>query len=130
MAKISLGKRPKSFKRVIKVPMVEGGFAAVEVAFIYRTRTEFGQFVDGVMKAAQVVPASASDDDIEFSLRDALERTRDTNADYILQIVEGWDLDEPFSRAAVVQLCDELPGAAQAIISEYRAAITEGRLGN
>jgi len=130
MAKISLGKRPKSFKRVIKVPMVEGGFAAVEVAFIYRTRTEFGQFVDGVMKAAQVVPASASDDDVEFSLRDALERTRDTNADYILQIVEGWDLDEPFSRAAVIQLCDELPGAAQAIISEYRAAITEGRLGN
>lgn len=130
MAKISLGKRPKSFKRVIKVPMVEGGFAAVEVAFIYRTRTEFGQFVDGVMKAAQVVPASASDDDVEFSLRDALERTRDTNADYILQIAEGWDLDEPFSRAAVVQLCDELPGAAQAIISEYRAAITEGRLGN
>lgn len=130
MAKISLGKRPKSFKRVIKVPMLEGGEGTIEVSFIYRTRSEFGAFVDGLLKSAEVTPASASDEDVAFSLQQALERTRDTNADYILQIVDAWNLDEPFSRAAVVQLCDELPGAAQAIINEYRAGITEGRLGN
>jgi hypothetical protein len=130
MAKISLGNRPKSFKRIIKVPMLEGGEGTVEVSFIYRTRTEFGAFVDALLKSAQVVPASASDEDVSFSLAQALERTRDTNADYILQIVDGWNLDEPFTRTAVVQLCDELPGAAQALINEYRAAITEGRLGN
>lgn len=130
MAKISLGNRPKSFKRIIKVPMLEGGEGTIEVSFIYRTRTEFGAFVDALLKSAQVVPASASDEDVAFSLAQALERTRDTNADYILQIVDGWNLDEAFTRAAVVQLCDELPGAAQALINEYRAAITEGRLGN
>ena len=130
MAKISLGNRPKSFKRIIKVPMLEGGEGTVEVSFIYRTRTEFGAFVDALLKSAQVVPASASEEDVSFSLAQALERTRDTNADYILQIIDGWNLDEAFTRAAVVQLCDELPGAAQALINEYRAAITEGRLGN
>lgn len=130
MAKISLGKRPKSFKRVIKVPMLEGGEGTIEVSFIYRTRTEFGAFVDGLLKSAQVVPASASDEDVTFSLHESLERTRDSSADYILQVVDGWNLDEDFTRAAVVQLCDELPGAARAIIDEYRAAITEGRLGN
>jgi hypothetical protein len=36
----------------------------------------------------------------------------------------------PFSRAAVEQLCDELPGAAQDIMDAYRAAVVEGRLGN
>ena len=75
-------------------------------------------------------PASQADDDVAFSLRQALEKTRDTNADYILQISDGWNLDEDFNRASVVQLCDELPGAAQAIIEAYRAALTEGRLGN
>lgn len=130
MAKISLGKRPKSFKRTIKVPMHEGGEGAIEVSFLYRTRTEFGALVDDLLKAADVTPASTSDEDVAFSLQLALERTRDTNADYILKIMDGWDLDEAFTRASVVQLCDELPGAAQAIIADYRAAITEGRLGN
>ena len=130
MAKIILGKRPKSFTRAIKVPMLEGGEGTIEVSFVYRTRTEFGAFVDELLDAAKVVPASASDDDVKFSLAEALERTRDTNADYILRIADGWNLDEPFSRAALVQLCDELPGAALAIIDQYRAAITEGRLGN
>jgi hypothetical protein len=130
MAKITLGKRPKNFKRIIKVPMLEGGEGTVEVSYIYRTRTEFGQFVDDLLEAAQVSPASQSDEDVKFSLQQALERTRDTNADYLLKIMDGWNLDEPFSRAALVQLCDELPGAAMAMIDQYRAAITEGRLGN
>ena len=130
MAKITLGKRPKSFKRAIKVPMLEGGEGTMEVSFVYRTRTEFGAFVDELLEAAQVVPASASDEDVKFSLAVSLSKTRDTNADYIMRIVDGWNLDSEFSRAAVVQMCDELPGAALAIIDQYRAAITEGRLGN
>ena len=130
MAKITLGKRPKSFTRIIKVPMIEGGEGTMEVSYIYRTRTEFGAFVDELLDAAKVTPASTSDEDVKFSLAEALSKTRDTNADYILRIVDAWNLDEPFSRAALVQLCDELPGAALAIIDQYRAAITEGRLGN
>ena len=130
MAKIILGKRPKSFKRTLSVALPEGEVGSIELSFIYRTRTEFGVFVDELLSAAQVVPASAADDDLKFSLADALSKTRDTNADYIMRIVDGWNLDAEFSRAAVVQLCDELPGVALAIINDYRAAITEGRLGN
>jgi len=130
MAKIVLGKRPKNFKRVIKVPMLEGGEGTVEVSYIYRTRTEFGAFVDELFAAAGVTPASKSDEDVKFSLQDALSRTRDTNADYILKIIDGWNLDVDFSRDNVVQMCDELPGAALAMIDNYRLAVTEGRLGN
>jgi len=130
MAKIILGKRPKSFKRSLKIALPEGVDGSIELSYVYRTRTEFGQFVDGLLQAARVTPASAADEDIEFSLRESLERTRDTNAEYIAQIVDGWNLDEEFSLPALVQLCDELPGVALAIINDYRAAITEGRLGN
>lgn len=130
MAKITLGKRPKSFKRPITVPMLEGGDGKMELSFIYRTRTEFGAFVDDMFQAAGVQVASQAEEDVKFSLARALEKTRDSNADYIMAICDGWNLDVEFSRAAVVQLCDELPGIALEIINTYRLAVTEGRLGN
>ncbi|MFD0669722.1 phage tail assembly chaperone [Ramlibacter sp. MAHUQ-53] len=130
MAKIVLGKRPKNFKRSITVDLPEGGKGGIEVSFIYRTRTEFGAFVDELMNSAGVKQTGQSDEEVKFSLEDALSKTRDSNADYILKIADGWNLDEDFSRANVAQLCDELPGAALQIIEAYRVAITEGRLGN
>lgn len=130
MAKIILGKRPKSFKRIITVDLLEGGKGTIEVSYLYRTRSEFGQFVDELMEAAGVKLESQTDDDVKFSLAEALKRTLETNADYIMKIADGWNLDVEFSRDAVAQLCDELPGAALQIIDQYRTAITEGRLGN
>lgn len=131
MGRIKLGARPKTFAHTVTVQMPEGGTASVRMQYRYRTRTEFGQFVDDLVRAAGTAPpVSQQDEDVRFSLHAALEATRDTNADYILQIAEGWDLDEEFNRASLVQLCDELPGAALAIIEQYRAASTEGRLGN
>ena len=130
MAIIKLGKRPKHFTRKITVPLPEGGDGSVEIRYLYRTRTEFGAFVDELLSAANVKPASQAEEDVAFSLKAALEATRDTNADYILKIADGWNLDEEFSRESVVQLCDELPGAAMAIINTYRQAVAEGRLGN
>lgn len=131
MAKITLGKRPRVFKKTITVPMLEGGEGSVEVVYKYRTRTEFGAFVDELISdAGTPPPASQADEDVKFSLESALTATRDKNADYIMRIAEGWNLDIEFSRDSVVQMCDELPGAALQIIDSYRAAITEGRLGN
>lgn len=129
-SKIKLGSRPKNFKRKITVPMLDGSTGAIEVSYLYRTRSEFGAFIDELFESGGVKPASASEEDVRFSLKSVLDQSRDKNADYILKIVDGWDLDEDFGRAAVVQLCDELPGAALAIIEQYRTAITEGRLGN
>lgn len=131
MAKIRLGARPKTFMLPVTVDMPEGGQATVRMQYKYRTRTEFGKFVDELVQASGTAPpASQADDDVRFSLQKALEATRDTNADYILQIADGWDLDVEFDRTGLVQFCDELPGAAFAVIERYRAALTEGRLGN
>lgn len=130
-ATIKLGSRPKTFGATITIPMHEGGDGKFSVQFVYRTRTEFGAFVDELVKAAGVKPpASQGETDVQYSLQQAMEATRDTNADYLMKIVSGWDLDEQFNRQTVQQLCDELPGAAFALIDKYRAAITEGRLGN
>jgi Phage tail assembly chaperone len=130
MAKIKLGARPKTFKHKVEVALPEGGKGAVEIVYKYRTRTEFGVFIDELFSAARVDLPSLDSDDVTLSLAEALAKTRDTNADYILAIAEGWDLEAEFERAAVAQLCDELPGVALAIINTYRLACTEGRLGN
>lgn len=135
MAKIKLGNRPKAFTYTVRCTLPDGQPAAIEMRYRYRTRTEFGALIDELLAEAQV-PAPKLDTTeegqqaLQHSLRLAMERTRDTNADYILRIAEGWSLDEPFERDTVAQLCDELPGVALAIIEQYRAAITEGRLGN
>ena len=136
MAKIKLGNRPKTFKHTLRVALLEGGEGEIEVVYKFRTRTQFGEFLDNLFNTAKVELKDQSEDEVTVSLMQALAKTRDTNADYIMQVMEGWNLTDEdkqpveFSRENVAQLCDELPGVAMAIINTYRSAITEGRTGN
>ena len=59
-----------------------------------------------------------------------MSKTVDKNADYLADILDSWDLDEKLSRDNLVQLCDEVPAAAAALMEAYRIATVEGRLGN
>lgn len=127
MAKVTLGKRPKSFKKTVTFPMIEGGTGSIECTYKYRTRSEFGLFIDLLMEAAGAKP---KDDGEKFSMADLMEKTAGSNADYILEVLEGWNLDEDLNKANAQQLADELPAAAAAIMETYRIAVTEGRSGN
>lgn len=130
-ARIQLGARPKTFARKITVQLPEGGEGSIEVQYLYRTRTEFAAFIGEITKAAGTAPpADTSAEAVDESIRGAMAATLSQNADYIMRIATGWDLEHEFNRANVVQLCDELPGAAMAMMAQYREAITEGRLGN
>lgn len=131
MGKITLGARPKTFKKTITVILPEGGTGVVTMNYLYRTRVQFGTLVDELTAAAGVPPPkSEAPEDVAFSLRTAMEASVEKNADYILRVADGWDIDEQFNAAKIRQLCDELPGVAFDIIETYRAAVTEGRLGN
>lgn len=140
MAKITLGTRPKNFKQTIKVALPEGGEGTIEMSYIYRTRTEWGQFIDARLQTARdsdaataAAKAAAPVDQVPpaFSMADEQRTIRDVNVAYIMAIADGWDIpDQPFSLEAVTQLCDELPSVALAIINEYRAAIVGARSGN
>lgn len=127
MAKIKLGSRPKSFTRVVKFPMLEGGEGSIECVYKYRSRSEFGLFIDALVESAGAKP---KDDGEKFSMADLMERTAGQNAKYIMDVLDGWNLDEDLTLANVQQLADELPGAATAIMEAYRSACVEGRLGN
>lgn len=126
MAKVVLGARPKNFKKVVKFPMLDGTTGQIEMSYKYRTRTEFGKFIDDLMEKAGTTPAP----DGKFSMADLMAKTADSNAEYILSVADGWDVVADFTLANVQQLADEIPGAANAIMEDYREAITAGRLGN
>lgn len=126
-AKVKLGARPKTFKRPISFPMLDGTTGTIEMEYRYRTRREYGEFIDKVVADAG---AAAKPMDEKFSMANLMSKTGNNTADHILLIADGWNLDEPFDREHLQQLCDELPGAATAIVDQYRAAVAEGRLGN
>lgn len=126
MAKIKLGACPKSFKLTVTFTLLTGEEASIECEFKYRTRTEFGAFIDKIMLAANEKPAA----DGKFSMEVLMDKTRGSNADYLLDALDGWNLDEDLSRANAAQLANECPAAISAIMEAYRAAINEGRIKN
>lgn len=128
-SKIVLGTRPKSFKKLVKFPMLDGTEGSIECLYRYRTRKEFGVFIDTILTAAKVKPAEGEESK-DFSMAELMEKTAGSNADYVLQVLDGWNLDVDLNRANVEQLSDELPSAINAVMESYRIAVTEGRLGN
>jgi hypothetical protein len=126
MSKIKLGQRPQNFKHTVKFPMLDGSEGSIEISYIYRTRSEFGKFIDEVF--AESKEERPEDDD--FSWTKLMEKTGTANAGYVMRAVDGWNLDVPFTIEHVQQLADELPAAVTAIMDTYRNAITQGRLGN
>ena len=130
MAKIKLGARPKNFTATVKTKLLNGDEVSVEMKYTYRTRSEFGAFLDEIFAENEVKPADNSEQAIAATLEKAYQTGVERHADQIMRAAEGWNLDEDFSRENVVALCDEIPAMAFAIMDTYRIAITEGRLGN
>ena len=128
MALIKLGSTPKSFKRALIVDMLDGTKGSIEVTYKYRTRTEFGKFLDSIFKDAGVKPDAGEDEKVV--IEKVMEKTRDTNADYLIQVIDGWNLESELTKANLQQLCDEFPGVANVIMESYRTAVTEGRAKN
>lgn len=125
--KIKLGQRPASFKKTVEFTSLEGEQLEVVMNFKYRTRKEFGEFFDK-MFADGGQPAPKTVD--ESYMTALMARSGEKNIDYLLDIATGWNLDIDFARASIDQMCDEMPGAAAAIMQAYYTAITEGRVKN
>ena len=124
MAIIKLGNKPKNFKRIVKFPLLEGGEGSIECTYKYRSRSEFGAFIDKVVEASG---ASEKPDGEKFSMAELMERTAGQNASYIMDVLDGWNLGEQLTKANVQQLADEFPAAASAIMETYRSACLEGK---
>ena len=59
--------------------------------------------------------------DLFAELESAAKENKEVDdAEVLLKIIEGWsDVDVEFSREAIEQLCDNYPGAVNAIVGSY-----------
>jgi len=134
MSKIILGKTPKTFAPVaVKFPMPDGTEGVINVTFKYRTRQQFGEFLNevyGIDKPSEEPAPVASDLDQEHDFQKLFGQSCEKNAIHLEKTVDAWDLDIDLSVASLVQLADEIPASVVAIMTAYREACTEGRLGN
>ncbi len=132
MTKIILGKKPANFKKRVHFTMLDGSEAFIDCTFKYRTRTEFGAFIDKIMGAAKAANGNDTPDTSanNFSMEKLMSATSENNGEYLMQVLDGWSLDEPLNPSNAQALSNEVPAAALAIMTDYRVAITEGRLGN
>ena len=101
--KFSLAAAP-TFKARVLVPVPGKSAEPVEFTFKGRTREQFKDFVE--------------------SLKDR------EDADVILDIASGWELEDAFDKDNIELLTENYLGAARAIIEKYLSELTQARLGN
>lgn len=135
MAKIILGKRPATFIKTVEIPLLDGTAADVTFTFRTRSRTEYAALIDEHNTKVQAIgetaaAADAREEDGGFKLERFVGLNIEADADLILKLAEGWDLDDNFSKEAIVQFLDEYGGAGPRVTAACRAALNEGRLGN
>ena len=124
MAKFSLASAPKTFKRKVTITLLDESTADIELTFKYKTRTEYAKLLDEVMKQDK------ADDSKTESAVDIFKRLGAGTVEFLMKIVEGWDLDDEFNKSNVSELIDKFPAAANEITEAYRIAILEGRTKN
>lgn len=129
--KIVLGKRPVSIHRVVTFQLPEGGEGVIEVDFKYRTRTEVAQLIDEhSAQAREAATAAVAEEAFEITNSRITSSAIRAQSNFLGQVLVGWNLDVPLNADTIKQLCDELPGAAQALLDAHRVALAEGRSGN
>lgn len=92
MAKLTLKAAP-TFKAKVGIPVPGGSPVPVEFTFKHRTKTDMDKFMGS--------------------------RAGVSDLDSIMDIIEGWDLAEPFDREGVEALLENYAGAALALYVAY-----------
>ncbi|MGO4480023.1 phage tail assembly chaperone, partial [Massilia sp. 2TAF26] len=106
MAKVILGKPPKAISKELTFPMLDGTTGSIKVTYKYRTRTEFGTFVDSMIDvikqeseaaiaAAREKAKDKADDavqsiDLGVSETEINAKKAQRQADFIMGCVEEW----------------------------------------
>jgi hypothetical protein len=128
MSKITLGTKPKTFKKFpVKFVMPDGESGQIGVTFKYRSRKEFAAYLNVLFGGNSV---EKQDGDEKHDFVKLFEKATDKSVAQLLDAIDSWDFEYELSKETLNQLADELPVVLSALGAAYNAACTEGRLGN
>lgn len=125
-AKVKMGNKPKTFEKVVEIVLLDETIADILIKFKYRTRSEFAALFNPEAAAEPSEGAPV----VQKSVADWFKEADKSNAEFVLKIAEGWDLDDKFCQESLLQLEDENPGALAAIALTYRKSVGEARVKN
>lgn len=150
MAKLSLNTRPGPFTKKLTIPCAASEPVEVTFTLKYRTRTELAKFNDDYMedarkraesftekvKAAAAAAAAATEEGAEpvpFKPMSDYELTEQLNAaaaQYVMDVAEAWDCEEPLTLENALRFADLYPAAVPQLAKVYNETLKEGRSGN
>ncbi|MGX5220229.1 phage tail assembly chaperone [Pseudomonas sp. S9] len=103
MTKFKLDADP-TFEATVDIPVPGGKSAPVKFTFKHRTKDELAEMFGPKSKLS--------------------------NAETVLKIVAGWDLDDELNEASINKLEQNYQASINAIVNKYVAEIGPARLGN
>lgn len=115
MRKIVLGNNPKSFESDVEVTLPDGEKTEIRVNYKYRTRKELAEFMESLNFDVNEI-------DKYLDMKNAVANTEESlqqDADMLMGVIDGWNLEAEFNRESVLQFCNELPAAVMDIVTHY-----------
>lgn len=172
MAKLIIGKAPKTFPLAVEIPTPHGNdtvefvakhlsstaWAELREAYMDGVNAEVRALFDGARAAAEDEYAAQQSkpkrgaakakekpaEEVTDEAREAaiaalvkpikesvLKRLRAKKAaSMLMQITEGWDLEDEFSEDALFEMCNLYQAAAESVISKFNSVLEGRREGN
>lgn len=127
----SLGDVAPEFRLPVTIHRLDG--SEVSIAFTAKAlrKTEWAAMRDALLSpdqdADQAVEAAPAP---KFSFLAVVGGEMKKGTDLLLSFATGWDLEDDFSAATLVDMEDRFAGSLSAALTAYDAAIFHGRLGN
>ena len=128
-SKFKFGETPKSFPKDVEIVMLDGSTASIKFSFIYRTRKQFAELADKNMEAVKA-EQKAGGDFQDRSISEWYDVADSNSVKHVLNIVDGWDLDDELNEKSLTKLENEYPGSLAAISTIYRQTVAEARTKN
>lgn len=128
--KINLSQAPEAFSHPVKLELPNGDEAEIVIEYIYREKLEYGKWIDEQLTKQKDKKTAEKDKKKEFdsSIHDLMAEQMQLDAEGLLEVAKGWDLQEPFTQENIVKFENKYPGVIQAIATAYPAALYATRL--
>lgn len=124
----SLGGIAPEFALTVAVPRLDGTSVELKLRGKGMRKSEWLTLRDQHLQELKGNDQPVADAEFSFA-RLIGERTQEAS-ELVCKGLAGWDLEDAFTPASLIELEDVLPGAINAILSAYDGALFHGRLGN
>lgn len=125
----TLGGAAPTFPLPVPVKLKDGSEAVVCFTAKALRKTEWAALRDAHLGAGKVA-AEVDAEPVPFSFVASVGEDMRKGAELISKCAEGWDLEDAFTVANLVDMEDRFGGALGNFLGAYDGAIFQGRLGN